>query len=151
MHRFVMGSCLVKPFDTTPWKDLGKNHYLWVGSHPSAAVYRMDPSRSSEAFARFSKGLCQAPVVTDRYGVYGGITNPHQYCLAHLIRDFRKYSQRDGPDQGLGRAIEFELKSICKTHRKFTEGRISKRSRGARFAPQQAVAGESAYRWCSQR
>lgn len=133
IHRFVMTSSLTKHFDETSWRNSGKNHFVWIGSNAVAAVYRIDASRSKEAFLKFAKGLSNAPVVTDRYGVYSHLENPHQYCLAHLIRDFRGYAERDGPDGKLGEALRDELKHICKTHRQFKIGEIAKGTRASRF------------------
>jgi hypothetical protein len=48
-----------------------------------------------------------ASAVTDRYAVYSIFKN-HQYCLAHLIRDFHGYAEREGPDKQIGKALEGE-------------------------------------------
>jgi len=133
IHQEVMTNAFAKHFDETSWRNNGKSHYVWIGSTTIATCYRIDPSRSREAFERFATNLGEGPVVTDRYAVYSHLNNPHQHCLAHLIRDFRKYSERDGPDAEIGSALELELRQICKNHRKFCEGEISQRSRDARF------------------
>ena len=64
------------------------------------------------------------------------IEQPHQYCLAHLIRECRKYSERDGPDGKIGHALENELIHVCRNHREFREGLISKQARNSRFRHQ---------------
>lgn len=134
IHKFVITSACTKHFDETSWRNSGKSHYVWIASTQEAASYRIDPRRSREAFERFSKGLNpNSVVVSDRYPVYAHLENPHQYCLAHLIRDFRKFSQRDGPDARLGNAIEKELQKMCKNQREFRKGNITKRSRDSRF------------------
>ena len=58
--------------------------------------------------------------ITDRYPAYS--YKQHQYCLAHLKRDFKKFAARDGPDGDLGQKLLFELKEVfnacklsCKT------------------------------------
>ena len=135
IHRAVMTGVFAKHFDETSWRDCGRNHYVWIGSTSIASCYRIDSSRSRAAFESFSGTLSNGPVITDRYAVYAHL-KIHQYCLAHLIRDFRKYSERDGPDAEIGRALTQELKQICKNHREFRHGRISERSRNARFRHQ---------------
>jgi transposase len=142
IHRHVMSSVIPKHFDETSWRDRGKNHWAWVASTSNATCFRIDPNRSKEAFQRFAGTLGQAPVVTDRYSAYNDLKQPHQYCLAHLIRDFRKYSERDGPDGEIGSILEKELQKICKTQREFREGEISQRSRDARFRHQKKRLGE---------
>lgn len=133
IHRHVMRSIIPKHFDETSWRNQGKNHWAWVGSTSNATCFRIDANRSKEAFQRFTESLGQAPIVTDRYSAYTDLKQPHQYCLAHLIRDFRKYAERDGPDGEIGSALEKELQKICRTQREFRRGEITERSRDARF------------------
>lgn len=142
IHQHVMSSVIPKHFDESSWRDRGKTHWAWVASTSNATCFRIDPNRSKEAFQRFAGSLGQAPVVTDRYSAYNDLKQPHQYCLAHLIRDFRKYAERDGPDGKIGRALEKELQQICKTQREFRQGEISERSRDARFRHQKKRLGE---------
>lgn len=136
IHSHVMKSLFPKHFDETSWRDQGKSHYVWVGSTSEASCFYIDQSRSRKAFETFMKTLSGAPVVTDRYPVYNHLKMPHQYCLAHLIRDFRKYFERDGPDGEIGNKIEKELRQVCRTHRHFRSGEVSKRSRNTRFRHQ---------------
>jgi len=136
IHRHVMSSVLPKHFDETSWRNKGKNHWVWVASTSNATCFRIDANRSKEAFQRFAGTLGEAPIITDRYSAYTDLENPHQYCLAHLIRDFRKYAQRDGLDREIGKALEKELQQICRTQREFRQGEISQRSRDARFRHQ---------------
>ena len=136
IHAHVMGSILPKHFDETSWRNKGRNHWAWVASTSNASCYSIETSRSKEAFQRFTRTLVQAPVVTDRYGAYTHLEGPHQYCLAHLIRDFRKYAEREGPDKGIGQVLERELQQICRVQREFREKRISQRSRDIKFRHQ---------------
>ena len=50
--------------------------------------------------------------VTDRYQVYAYAR--YQYCLAHIKRDFKKFSERASPDREIGNRALFELKEIFK-------------------------------------
>lgn len=125
IHNFVIKSKFCKHFDETTWRDSGKRHYVWLASCEHASYYMIDRHRSAKAFKR----LCTAnpdtiAAVTDRYAVYS-IFKSHQYCLAHLIREFRNYSERDGPDQSIGQALESMLKKSCYTHKRYREGEIA--------------------------
>lgn len=133
IHRYVMTSILPKHFDETSWRNQGKNNWVWVASTSVATCFKIDANRSKEAFQRFACLLGSAPVITDRYSAYKGLKQPHQYCLAHLIRDFRKYGERKGVDKEIGSVLEKELQQICRTQRRFREGEITKRSRDAKF------------------
>jgi len=136
IHRHVTQSLFPKHFDETSWRDKGKTHYVWTASTITATCLHIDQSRSREAFQGFIGTLSQSPVVTDRYAVYNQLEQPHQYCLAHLIRECRKYSERDGPDGKIGHALEKELIQICRNHREFREGLISNQARNNRFRHQ---------------
>jgi transposase len=142
IHRHVMRSVIPKHFDETSWRNQGKNHWVWVGCTSNATCFSIDANRSKEAFQRFAGSLGQSPIVTDRYSAYNDLEQPHQYCLAHLIRDFRKYAERDGPDGEIGSALEKELQKMCKTQREFRQGEITERSRDARFRHQKKRLGE---------
>lgn len=142
VHHHVMRSVLPKHFDETSWRNQGKNHWAWVASTSNATCFRIDANRSKEAFRRFAESLGNAPVITDRYSAYNDIEQPHQYCLAHLIRDFRKFSERDGLDGEIGSLIEKELQKICKIQKQFREGDLTLRSRDARFRHQKKRLSE---------
>lgn len=127
IHDFVIKSKFCKHFDETGWRNSGKRHYVWVASCEHAAFYMVDRTRSTEAFKKIlGNGSTHIPAVTDRYAVYNVLDDElHQYCLAHLIREFRRYKERDGPDREIGRVLEKEFSKSCKVHRKYREDKIS--------------------------
>ena len=129
IHRFVVQSKFCKHFDETGWRDQGKRHYVWLACCEKAAFYMIDRHRSSEAFLKmFTASPDHVCVVTDRYAVYSIFTT-HQYCLAHLIRDFHGYAEKDGPDKQLGEALEGELKLACYIHKRYRDGEINLKER----------------------
>jgi transposase len=133
IHCFVIESKFCKHFDETSWQDQGKRHYVWLASCEQATVYMIDRHRSSEAFLKlFTANPDHVSAVTDRYAVYS-IFKVHQYCLAHLIREFHGYAERDGPDKEIGEALESELKMACHIHKKYREGEISLEERNRRI------------------
>jgi len=67
-----------------------------------------------------------------RYAVYNSFKD-HQFCLAHLIREFKGHGERDGPDKAIGHAIENELRLSCKIHRDYCEGKIPLAQRNRRL------------------
>jgi transposase len=133
IHCFVVESKFCKYFDETTWRDQGKRHYVWLASCEYASCYRIDRHRSAEAFGRlFTADPNTLSAVTDRYAVYS-IFKVHQYCLAHLIREFRSYAERDGPDQEIGIALESELKTACQIHKSYREESITLEQRNRRL------------------
>jgi transposase len=124
IHKFVIQHKFCTHFDETSWRDSGKRHFVWLATCQQAAVYRIDRNRSTAAFKRLiGQETWTAPAVTDRYAVYNSFKD-HQFCLAHLIREFKGYGERDGPDKAIGLAIENELRLSCKIHREYREGKI---------------------------
>jgi transposase len=130
IHHLVIDGSLPRHFDETPWRDSGKRHYVWIGTTQVAAYYKIDPSRSTKAFLKVIGESTLSPSVTDRYSVYNILDGPRQYCLAHLIRTFCSYGQKQGRDGEVGKKIESELRRTCATHTKWKKGLITKRQRG---------------------
>ena len=133
IHQIVTQGVVCKHFDETSWRNQGKNGYVWVASTSQAVCFKIDSYRSKEVFLKFVGTLSPSPVVTDRYAVYNNVSEDQQYCLAHLIRDFRKYGERKGIDGEIGQDIEKELQKACRNHRKYREGEMSLKSRNHRL------------------
>jgi len=124
IHKFVVQHKFCTHFDETGWRDSGKRHFVWLATCQQAAVYRIDRNRSAAAFKRLiGQETWTAPAVTDRYAVYNSFKD-HQFCLAHLIREFKGYGEREGPDKSIGLALENELRLSCRVHREYREGKI---------------------------
>jgi transposase len=134
IHQFVTKSPFCKHFDETSWRNAGKNHYVWVASTQHATCFKIDPSRSRYAFENFVGRLGTAPVVTDRYAVYNKVSRVHQYCLAHLIRDFRKFAERKNLDGEIGSEIEELFRKVCRVHSRYKREEISIRSRNIQIS-----------------
>jgi len=133
IHNFIMNSKLCKHFDETGWRDQGKRHYVWLACCEQATIYMIDRHRSSKAFFKlFTANPDHVSAVTDRYAVYS-IFKVHQYCLAHLIREFYNYAEKEGPDKAIGKALENELKKVCHIHKKYREGEITLVQRNRRI------------------
>jgi transposase len=89
IRKFVIESRFCKHFDETSWRNCGKRHFVWLASCNHAVFYMIDRNRNTAAFQKLTgKEIWDTPAVTDRYGVYFSL-KVHQYCLAHLIREFR--------------------------------------------------------------
>ncbi len=134
IHKFIIESQFCKYFDETGWRDRGKKHFVWLASCEQAAFYQIDRRRSSEAFERLVKKNPKGfAAVTDRYAVYNVIGKKHQYCLAHLIRDFEKYAERAGSDKEIGKGLVEELKMTCHTHGEYRKEKITLEERNKKL------------------
>jgi len=135
IHNVVMNGKFCKHFDETGWRTSGKRRFVWVASCEAGACYRIDPSRSRAAFEELAGKSCEdiTGAVTDRYSAYITIGKLHQYCLAHLIRDFRRFVDKEGPDNPIGDALAKEFAKACQFHGEYREGTISKAQRNMRL------------------
>lgn len=87
----------VNYIDEPPWFCHGTLQWLWGMASPQVAFYRLDPSRSQEAFLSLIDDW-DGILVSDGYGVYHTWVAQRQTCLAHLLRRARGVAQRDTPD-----------------------------------------------------
>ena len=101
--------------DETGFRQSAKTHYVWTATTKDEALIRILPTRGLDSLAKIRPRGHPGITVTDRYQVYA--YDKHQYCLAHIQRDFKKFAQRDGPDQELGQRALFELKEIFRACR----------------------------------
>jgi transposase len=132
IHR-IAGMILEKPFeairntvlahknvnaDESSWRFKAKRCWIWIGATPGATFFKIDPSRSQEAFNKIFQGF-RNTLSSDRYGAYNSHEGKKQTCLAHIGRDFEKMSEREGVDGALGRILCGELDSIFKLWKQF--------------------------------
>ena len=133
IRNLLMEGDFCKHFDETTWRDSGKRCYAWVASCSIAAFFKLHPNRSREAFEALIGKASGFTAVTDRYSVYTTLGKLHQYCLAHIIRDFRRYAERDGPDSEIGEALSHEFARVCGIHKEYREGKTSLKQRNLRI------------------
>jgi len=134
IHQYVIKGILPRHFDETSWRDNGKRRYVWLATTLTAAFYMIDPHRSQEAFFKVIDIHTSQPSVTDRYRAYNALDGPHQYCLAHLIRDFHAFAEQAGESGKIGAHIEQELRRACRIQGKWRNGAITKQQRGVSLA-----------------
>jgi len=94
--------------DETGWRIKRKRCWLWIGATPSATFFKIDPSRSHQAYLRVF-GDFRGTLNTDRHGAYNEHRGTKQNCLAHVDRHFAKMGERPGIDGSVGRILEGQL------------------------------------------
>lgn len=134
IHHYVVQGIVPRHFDETSWRNSGKRRYVWLATTVSAAFYRIDPHRSQEAFVKIIGSHTNQPTVTDRYSAYNILDGPHQYCLAHLIREFHAFAEQAGENGKIAGKIEKELKNACHIQGQWRDGTSTKQQRGVRLA-----------------
>lgn len=88
--------------DETGWNGVGPNDWLWSVSHRRLAAFRVLRGRG-QTQAKELLGDYLGYLVVDRYCAYNFIPyERRQFCHAHLLRDFRRVSERAGPGGCVG-------------------------------------------------
>jgi len=98
--------------DETTWRHDRKRGYVWQVATKRLTLYRVEMERSRAAMNRLLGQRHILPTVTDRYSAYHSLEGPHQYCLAHLLRDFQSFADSQGWVGAIGRALKSELLSV---------------------------------------
>jgi len=106
--------------DETSFRQECKSHYVWTITSKSLAAVRVLPTRGLDSLAQIRPRGDPGITVTDRYGVYA--YKKHQYCLAHIQRDFKRFAERESPDKELGKRAMFELQEIFLAQRLHGQG-----------------------------
>jgi transposase len=131
--------------DETSFRQEAQTCYVWTAITKEEALIRILPTRGLTSLDQIRPRSHKGITVTDRYQVYA--YKRHQYCLAHLYRDFKKFAQRDGPDGELGKRALFEMDEIFKATRakcrKTMQTRVGYRKRRLEGILEEAMANGS--------
>ena len=89
--------------DETSHSECGKKRWTWVAIASSVAVFMIAATRSTKAAKALLGEAFQGILGSDRYSAYTWVAaHCRQVCWAHLIRDFKKISERGGQSQRIG-------------------------------------------------
>lgn len=111
--------------DETGWYLKHRRRWIWAGACSKATFFSIQASRSREAFESVF-GAFQNTMTTDRHGAYSKYLGERQLCLAHLLRDFKKISERSFADGTIGRILHGELQQIFRYWSQFKAQQISR-------------------------
>lgn len=122
IHKHVMEQEHVNG-DESGWRLRRKRCWIWIGATRTATVFKIDPSRSHEAFKRIFCNF-NGTLTTDRHGAYNNYEGSKQTCLAHIKRDFEKVSERPEIDGSCGHILQEQLGFVFKFWAEFKKGSI---------------------------
>ena len=111
--------------DETSWKIQGKRCWLWIATTPKSVFFKIDPSRSAEAFKRVYGDNFNKLLTTDRCASYNDHQGERQLCLGHIDRDFEKIEGRGDFDQTIGEYLKREMDGVFKQWHSYKDGKIS--------------------------
>ena len=114
--------------DETSWYRRGKRQWLWIVTGAKSGFFKIDPSRSAEAFQKIVKGRSQkTPLTVDRYAAYNSYKGPRQHCWSHLDRDFEKIAERDDVDGLIGKRLKEEADKVFLSWSYFQKGLLTRK------------------------
>jgi transposase len=94
--------------DETRWFEAHRLAWLWLAATEALALFRIDPSRSREAFERLLPRRAEGQrrtVTSDRYSAYCHLAGDQwQICWSHLKREFVAWAESTGQAASLGKA-----------------------------------------------
>lgn len=122
--------------DETSWAIQGKRHWLWIATSPQSVFFKIDPSRSSEAFRRVYGEDFNKLLTTDRCPSYNEHQGERQLCLSHIDRDFEKICGRGGVDETVGDYLKKEMDGVFKVWHSFIDREISHKDMQERIEKQ---------------
>lgn len=129
IEKRVHQSDETKHIDETGWKRWGKREFMWIMATSSAAVYKIQDGRGVECRDALlgTTDTKRVAFVTDRLSIYR-FQGPHQFCLAHLKRNIKRFAERAGLDGEWGQVMLEYLKTIFALWWDYREKRRSRRS-----------------------
>ena len=112
--------------DETGHKENGARFWTWCFRAKHFAVFKIDPSRSSDVLMEVLGQEFQGILGADFWGAYRKYASQCgvliQFCLAHLIREVKYLCEFPDPMvQRYGKALLFELKDLFSTLHRRTE------------------------------
>jgi transposase len=126
----------VKHADETSWKLAGKLCWLWAAATPAVAAFVVHARRSAAGLTALLGLEILGVVCSDRWGPYNRLPPPRrQLCWAHLKRDFRKISDRGGPDASVGRAGGRLVRKVFAAWHRFRDGQVTRAQLEAQLGP----------------
>jgi transposase len=121
--------------DETGWRQGRKRAWLWIAVTPWVSVFLIHVKRSAEA-ARALLGGFLGYLVTDRWNAYNGWKiRRRQICWAHLIRDFKGFTERGKSSARIGAALLSQARKMFALWRRVRDGTLARSTFRAYMSP----------------
>lgn len=108
--------------ETTHWHKQ-EQRWMWVLAAPQAAYFQTHYSRGKLAADNLLGEDFQVILVSDRHGAYKTVpAERRQFCIPHVIRNFKKMEQRRGIDGHMGKKIVKSLQLLIRIDHRREQG-----------------------------
>jgi transposase len=126
-HAYVQQQEVVHA-DETGWHQGRQRAWLWVAVSALVTVFLVHRRRSTEAARALLGALAHAILVTDRWSAYQHwAVEQRQLCWAHLVREFRAFTERGGASARLGRGFQRDVQVMFARWHRVRDGTLSPR------------------------
>ena len=116
----------VKHADETGWREARRKAWLWTVVTATVTIFMVHTRRTADA-ARAILGRVQGVLVSDRHGAYNWWPDAkHQFCWAHLIRDFVKITERGYDSERIGNALLAETERMFSWWHRVRDGTLAR-------------------------
>jgi transposase len=115
--------------DETRWFEAHRSAWLWLAATDTLSLFRIDASRSREAFERLLPPRAQGQrrtVTSDRYSAYCHLVGDEwQICWSHLDREFVGWAESTGRAASLGKAAQAATRRVFDRWHQYRAGDLS--------------------------
>ena len=112
--------------DETGWTEQHKSRWLWLMATHAVAVFQIQGGRG-KVQAQELLGTEGGQTVTDRYAAYHWLPDAnHQFCWAHLLRDFQAMIERGGSSAWYGDRLRSAAGRILDAWTDWSSGRLTR-------------------------
>jgi transposase len=114
--------------DETGWREGRKRAWLWAAVTPWVSVFLIHVHRGADA-ARALLGSFAGYLTTDRWNGYNGWSlRRRQICWAHLVRDFKGFTERGAKASRIGTELLGETKKMFALWRRVRDRTLARSS-----------------------
>ena len=111
--------------DETGWRENGRRAWLWTAVGTAATLFAVRASRSRNVVKELLGETFAGIVGSDRYSAYSDLPDErHQFCWAHLLRDFQALVDRGGGSARIGKRLKSAGQELIHHWNRLREGQI---------------------------
>ena len=116
----------VKYADETSWREARDKAWLWTVVTTQVTVFMVHARRTADA-ARELLGRARGVLITDRHGGYNWWpAAQHQFCWAHLVRDFLQIAERCAHSERIGEGLLAESDRMFSWWHRVRDGTLAR-------------------------
>jgi transposase len=122
--------------DETGWREGQQRAWLWTAVTAGVTVFVVRLSRGGKVAQELLGERFWGWLVTDRWSAYNWYpTWRRQVCWAHLLRDIAAMTERGGPSQALGEALQVQVYQMFHWWHRVRDGTLAHASFASYMRP----------------